>query len=745
MAWNIRDLFGSALSDIRASIVKENTAAGDQSAWSECLPNLPDPAEHPDLFRDERGLTTVGMAISIMLCLTLLFSGAQIYRVESASAEIQEVADVCALAAENEVAEFMIAVKTCDATILTLTLLSTTCYGLGIVCAAIPPLATLSGELISLANSVHRARDNFSDASKCGLEALQDVLPFLSAAASASVASANNEGAMSANYNALAILLPQSGKPIINDPTDDLSDLGESVNNDAQSIRDKSQEAEEKAEAANEAKARGYAADCGNNPGNCMYERASRLANLGGSRNPFYSSVDTWSFSAAFNRAKNYYSTRLNETEPAGSVADKASYHLRKRFYEYACNLLSTGYVHEGTSTYDANIPKLFKNTNEMKGTPLYTEARYPVSNNEKMHAWSGCPSCASITSHSSLKELDDGIYKSCETCGFVVSSMGNIASASTNVPNGFEHHYEKFRQASNDYKKAMDELTPLKSEVQDMINPIFDKISGAISSASSSRIQAEPPGSNGAIVMMVNLSGNAVNSGFESLFIDSGATLGTRAAVSAAALLEDQSHDNSNVINSLLDGLDESGGAATGAARIMLDCWSSLLRAYTNGINSLTDSIESVLNSIPLFTKSGLGTWAADALTSMISSLGFEPANLNALKPAILNTGHVVSTDNSSLAVNFKQVKTHALNASSPSPDLFPGIVSNVGNEIHASVSDMEITIATIEFPIGNSNIPITIKIPPAISNVAKGVIDSICNTIASVIGSVSGIRMWQ
>lgn len=742
MAWNIEDLLEKASPDKEMNHAKASIAIGIRPAYPS---RLSDSAGRPDLFRDEHGLTTVGMAISIMLCLTLLFSGAQIYKVESASAEIQEVADICAMAAENEVAEFMIAVKTCDATILTLTLLSTTCYGLGIVCAAIPPLATLSSELISLANSVYRARDNFSDASKRGLEALQDVLPFLSAAASASVASANNEGAMSANYNALAILLPQSGKPIVNDPGDDLAELGESVNNDAQSIRDKAQEAEEKAEAANEAKARGYAADCGNNPGNCMYERASRLANLSGSGNPFYSSVDTWSFSAAFNRAKNYYSARLNEGEPSGSISDKASYHLRKRFYEYVCDLLAAGYVHEDTDAYDANIPKIFRNTNEMKETPLYAEARYPVSNNETMHAWSGCPACTSITSHSSIKELDNGVYKGCETCGFVVSSMGNIASASTNVPNGFEYHYERFRQASDDYKKAMDELTPLKSEVQDKITPILDKISNAISSAASFRIQAEPPGSNGAIVMMVNLSDNAVDSVFENLFITSGTTLGTRAAVGAAALLEDQAHDNSNVINSLLDGLDGSGGAATGAARMLLDCWSSLLQVYTNGISSLTDTIESALNSIPLFTKSGLGTWAAEALTSIISTLGFEPANLNALKPAILNTGHIASSDSSSFAVNFHQTKSRALSASSPSPDLFTGIVSNMEDDIHASISDMDITIATIEFPIGNSAIPITIKIPPAISDIANGVVDDICNTIVGVIGSVSGIRMWQ
>ena len=67
------------------------------------------------LICDEEGLTTAGMAVALLLVLALVFSSAQVYRVNAAAADIQEVADAAALAAENPVAEFMVAVRLCDA------------------------------------------------------------------------------------------------------------------------------------------------------------------------------------------------------------------------------------------------------------------------------------------------------------------------------------------------------------------------------------------------------------------------------------------------------------------------------------------------------------------------------------------------------------------------------------------------------------------------------------------------------
>lgn len=76
--------------------------------------------------RDEEGLTTAGMAVALLVSLSLLFSATQVYRINTLSAEVQEVADAAALAAENQVAEFMIAVRVVDGAVLSMTLLGIT-------------------------------------------------------------------------------------------------------------------------------------------------------------------------------------------------------------------------------------------------------------------------------------------------------------------------------------------------------------------------------------------------------------------------------------------------------------------------------------------------------------------------------------------------------------------------------------------------------------------------------------------
>ena len=53
------------------------------------------------LREDDGGFSTLGMVIALGLSLVLMFSGFRVYRVQTISAGIQDVADVAALAAEN--------------------------------------------------------------------------------------------------------------------------------------------------------------------------------------------------------------------------------------------------------------------------------------------------------------------------------------------------------------------------------------------------------------------------------------------------------------------------------------------------------------------------------------------------------------------------------------------------------------------------------------------------------------------
>ena len=158
-----------------------------------------------DAFHDEEGMTTVGMVLSLLVTLALVFSAGQAYRVGSASSEVQNVADAAALAAQNEVGEFMIVVRVCDAAVLSLSLTSLVATGLGVAALCTPATASASETLLKAGRDVAYARDRFAEKAADGLDRLQRLLPFLAAANAASVASANN-GA-SSSYVALALLV----------------------------------------------------------------------------------------------------------------------------------------------------------------------------------------------------------------------------------------------------------------------------------------------------------------------------------------------------------------------------------------------------------------------------------------------------------------------------------------------------------------------------------------------------------
>lgn len=704
-----------------------------------------------DLFRDEQGMTSVGMAVSLLICMALMFSGAQVYRSMSAAAEVQEVADAAALAAENEVAEFMVAVSVCDATVLSMTLLGATVFGIGAVSACVPPLAGISGELIALGEKVVSARDRFLESASAGLDSLQRVLPLLSAASASNVAKANSSGAAEGDYTGLAVLVPAEGDAI-GAPDDGLSSVGDELEESADCIRDKAACAEELAQNAGEAKQRAFLADCGSAPDRCQYERAQSLSSIDAHDNPLYSSVDAWSFSVALERAKSYYSARLaDESSLSPSNADIGGHAFRMRFYQYACSELSGAYAHEDGSGVSLCFPKLFHNMDEFRSTELYVEAVYPLSaasgegDRQTIHSCSDCPEVTAIVGWGSMMQLDSGAYDACDRCQMSVEGLGNVAAASTNVPTGFEHHYEVVRAASVEYQSAMDELAPVKSEVEEAVTPIFDLIGDLISEVGGKRISTSPPGSSGCIAMVVNNARPSADAGFETSLVGGSSSLGACAAVSGAALIEDTSHENSSLITSLLDGFDGDGGAAVGSARIALDVWSGLLKAYEDGQTALADALEKGLGSVSIGTVSGLGEWASEALSAIVGKAGLEPANLKASKAVLLNTGYVASVDAGAFSVAFSKAKSSALSASSSSPDVLTGVVSSVADDAIAAIGDATITIAVIEFPVGDGSIPIEISLPEGVKSGAEGIVARIRDSLADLVAGASGMRVWQ
>ncbi len=700
-------------------------------------------------FNDEAGFTTIGVVIALLITLSLVFTAAQVYRLNAAASETQNVADAAALAALNEVAEFMIVVRVCDAVVLSLSLTSIATTGIGIAALCTPVTAPASETLLAAGRNVANARDAFAEKATAGFDRLQRLLPFLAVANAASVAAANNRG--SSNYIALALLAPSKGEELTVPTGSRASEVADAVEQDAEAIKQAAQRAEEAAQRANEAKERAFERDCGANPEYCMYERAASLATMSGADNPLYQSVDAWSFSVALERAKTYYPERLAQEKSEGSsVEEQARSALRKRFYTYAVSEIDRGYVHETTDSFQAYFPHLPKNTTEMRTTPLYTEAVYPLADDGEghlvMHAWEGCPRAMGASSLGSIAQMEEQSYPTCEQCKFTVSSMGKVAAASTSIDNGFEYHYEAVADAADEYTRARAELDPVSDEVKQRARGLFDLIKEALGEAASLRIEAHPPGSLGVMVLAVNTGQLAPSSGFESSFVQATGTLGARAAVSAATLVADPSGEGETVITSLLDGIAEEGGSAVGALGVVLDCWSTLLYAYATGQEAIGKAVSSALNSLPLASASGLGTWASNVLNEVVEAAGLEPAELDALKPVLVNSAHVANADGSTFSARLLSLKQQAVSNPLASGDVFTSLVGSVEHEAVEGVQSLDtIEIATIEIFDGGPSVTVEVALPPAVKLTVADVIQQVADGVRSLYAQITGVRVWE
>ncbi|MGI6221258.1 MAG: TadE/TadG family type IV pilus assembly protein [Coriobacteriales bacterium] len=613
-----------------------------------------------DPFLDEDGgFTTLSVAVSLLLVCALLFSAAQVYWVNTESPDIQFAADAGALAAENSVAQYYVLARAADATVLSMSLMSLTMFGVATVLCCIPPTVPIGMELMGLARKVADARDKLASSARKVLDGLQRALPIIAAANASTVIARNGGESDSASFVGTAVLLPITGDAVSIDSGSELDEAADEIEEGNAEVAKHSSEMGEALEEMDAAKLRAYMADCGNSPGYCMYQRAKTLAGMSGVSNPFYSSVENWSFTVALNRARAYYNRRLAiEAPESASLEEQVRSACRRQYYGYAVELLGQGYVNEGES-FSAYFPLLPKNTSEMRGTRLYTDAVWPISADGVMHGCASCPAAAGIAGYGSVAQLDSGACKHCETCGFAASTLGKVGAPSASIDNGFEYHYRIVAEAAREYegeaRKAAREERAAKGEA----GKAFETFGEAMEklSAKGKRYNPKPPGRHGCICVVADLSSHEVPAAFASSFVGSRGRIGPRVAVSAAALGKDTPREGENIISSMMDALYEdttANGSASpiaGGMHWLVDIWGGALDFYVSGVDAVSNGIEKTLNSIPVLGSLGLGTWAKDKLLGVIDGLGISPPDLSTPKPVVVNTSHVLERTGSSLA----------------------------------------------------------------------------------------------
>lgn len=700
--------------------------------------------------KKEDGFSTVGMVLALLITLSLIFTCAKVYEVNSISAQVQETADAAVLAAENTVGEFYIVVTVCDAITFTLSLTMLVALGIGIICACIPPTAALSKALIDASSKIGKARDSFYESAQKSLDTLQKTLPFVATAKAQEVLRANSSEGNS-EFFGIVVLAPWQGQQDEALVFDKANQAQEVVSESEQELRDQAAKAEEAAQRANEWKQHAYTHDSGSQTQYCMYERAAQLAGMSGSSNPYFSSVDTWNFQAALSRAQTYYQLRYENEKPKGSSVDEQSNSaLRKQFYSYAVKTVGEGYVRETDTSFEASFPLLPKNTEEMRQTSLYTDSIYPKTQDAQglftLHAWGGCPGCVGHPSvgSGSIKDMDgNGAYTTCPYCKFASSSMGKVAAASSNIENGFEYHYNEVAQAAREYQKARSELDPLSSEIKDLANGLLDQVFEGITEACSKRIKLLPPGHWGAVALVVDTSAPLSRFPFAFVECEGSGSLGVRSALSSSTLVRESSDEGKNVLTSFLDGLD-SQNAAVGAAKTVLSIWSGMLGVYTGGHEALSASIENVINGIPLASASGLGTWAADEFEKRVDDVGFSPPDLLARKAVLVNSVHVLEVDSSTFSAQLLSAKQTVLQYGESGINGAVSAAESLAGSVVEGL-DTEFQIATIVLLEGKVEIPITVSLPAVVIEGLSGAFQAGIDKLYSAVASWTGARQWR
>ncbi len=611
-------------------------------------------------FTDDDGFTTAGVAIALFLVAALLFGSLHAFWVGSHSGEVQYVADAGALAADAVVADYVSVGQTVDAVLLSFSLLSLTIYAVSAVAAFIPGGQGVAAKLAHFATKIVKVRSSFAKGAQKGLAALQKALPLLCAARASECIQANAE-ASGIDYVGSAITLPMQGCEIKLASGSKLEKAGDNIEKVEEEINEESKNYQEAQSSMDDAKKKAWLADCGYS-GMSMYERASHLANLSGSKNQYYATLSNWSFSVGLERAKNYYAERYSQEKGVhyqGTPEEVGKSIARKRFYAYAKETVSKGSIVKNNNLEIPKLQTLPRNTESVKKTTLYTESVYPVSKQKEkkyLHAYSGCTKYlqGSDCGFASVSSIDFGSVLKCPVCKFSATTLGRVPSASTSIDNGFEYYYKEFVEAANKYVQASESASESREKLDEKREEIANEIKDAAKEAFGKRYDPQPPGRYGCICIVASSTSlsKVSNRFFKGASKDS-----LRIAISGATLAADTDVNEADVLSSIGANLFPADSVASGISKRVFRYWSKLVKVYANGTKEIEVIFNNILGAIPVVGNE-LSSQAVNSFRDALSEIGMQPANLYSYKPIIVNTSVILKRDDSIVSSMVTEMK---------------------------------------------------------------------------------------
>lgn len=669
-----------------------------------------------DLFIEDGAYTTLSSAVVILVVLTLLFSSTAAIWSMSRAGDTQAAADSGALAGANVVASYHTAATVVDASILSLGLAGFATIGTGLVAILIPGAELAAGDMVDTGIEIIKTRNKFAKSASKGLQKIETALPYLVAArATQAVSAQDTEGA---TYTGTALAVPRTSESdfVALEGSEISTDVIKDTSKDLERAVDELQKASEETAKAKE---RAWLADCGgSDPASvgscsCMWERARSLAKLSDIENPHYASSVTWEPQVALDRAKAYYRLRLaNEAPQGSSVETKAESAARKAFYTYASAEANRAYITEDGDRTTSYIPLLPRNTDEVRATELYTDAAWPTSTNDGktyLHYGTSCPNYKKGTPGGLASVAAYDGQDKCNRCHFGVSSLGAVAAPSTSIENGFEYHFDRFKDALEDYVECRNKELELMRQTEDEADRAGNAFDEAIKALSGERPRIAPPGRNGVVALAVSgaiSSPDELNSSFNTTV-----RLGDRGAISAAVLAPDDATAQNNVLSRFFSTLEERSGGVVGVLDGVMDVWGRLLVGYGDIQGSADELMDEMIDDLGggSGALSSIASWLGDTVSASVAALGLEPCDLRLRKPVLTDTANVIKSPGSDITgLSNAQDKLRSIPLGVTDPK---ALCEALEYQVERTVSGTVFTLAEIPLP-GGGSIPLTVDV---------------------------------
>ena len=660
-----------------------------------------------DAFIEDGAYTTLAAAVSILLVMVLLFSSTSAVWSMSRAGDTQAAADATAMAGANVVSSYHTAATVVDASILSLGLTGFVVTGVGLA-ATLVPGAQAAGQMVDAGVRIIKMRNEFASSTSRGLKTLEDALPWLVAANGARACSAQSSESVEFSGSAMAVPRESASEfPALEGSeieTEEIEAGADELDQAATDLARANEKAAQKKEAA-------WLVDCGREGAN-MQERAASLSGLSAAENPDYASSLTWEPMVALGRTRAYYRWRRDHDEPVGSgVEARADAAARHAFYTYACEEFADARVEEVDGRMAASVPMLPRNTEEVKGTRLYTDARWPSSYESQgltLHFGSSCPGATGAVGPSlSLQSIDASAAHECEVCKFSVTDVGKAPAASTSIDNGYEYHLREFTRALQEYADARNEQLEQERRAKSKAQGVSDAFEDAISVLAGKRPRIAPPGRAGCVAMVASgeiSADNVLSNPFAPT-----PELQRRGAISAAVLAPDPATRENNVLSNFFSTVQERVGdrGAVGLIDDVMGLWGDLLISYGDLGEGLGDVMDGLLGGLDALGAGPLASWLSGRISGVVRGLGFEPVDLSCKKPVLTDSSNVIAqSDVAGLGDLQSALRSIPLGSTDPG-----AILQAAGYAVGERIYATEFTLASIPLP-GGGSIPLTIRL---------------------------------